>query len=852
MPLTLILLFSPHVFAGGSGFNVVVVVNQNSTNSVQLGNYYCEKRQVPPQNLLRINWPGNVSIWTNTDFNAVLLNPLVSMLSSRQLTNQIDYVVLSMDIPYQLWDPAADINGTTAALFYGFKTNGAGINPASCTLPSGSSNSYAGSECTFRGIAPGSLAPTNLLAFMITSTNLDLAKMVVDQGTLGDYSFPTQTVFLSKTSDSARNVRYQTFDNAIFNTRLRGNYSMQRTNTFFPSYLGTSVLGYEGGVQSFSIVPTTFAPGAIADNLTSYGGLLFENSGHTPAWVFLSAGASGSYGTVVEPCAYLEKFPSPQAYFYQSRGFSLGECYYQSITNPYEGILLGEPLAAPFALPGAGAWNNLSYNALLTGTTNLSLQFLSPDANHPFAQVDLFVDGLFSQTLTNITPRTNNVISLSINGFPTNYTVPAGATIRSVASNLTSRLNGSSYTNSTKVHATWHGDRIELQSSDLSTPGTNIPVTAGSSIGSGTALTTYLSAIQPTFLDTVAYGIRGFTITGNPISGSFLQLVITTTNGTQVSLGVTNNSGLTLQQLTQELIDLVNTNSNPSLQGPDGLTAMDLILTQLSPLQQVQFNLQANSPGWAAAEIQADLNGSLLFTLSPSGAVKLEENINDLQPRNHLYVTAGVTNLPVTFAFNSANQPDGYHELTAVAYEGSHVRTQTRATQNVLIQNSSLSATFITLFGGSNTIVNATLQFSVVANTNNISKIELFSTGGSLTNVTSQSSAVFSVAGTNMGIGLHPFYAIVTGTNGKQYRTQTQWIRLVGSSSDSPFPLSFTNPPPTLTWPATVGKFYNIYSATNVANAFQIIGGFVASNSAAQWIDTNPGPPRYYRVQTTN
>ena len=30
--------------ASGSGLNIVVVVNQNSTDSVQLGNYYCEKR----------------------------------------------------------------------------------------------------------------------------------------------------------------------------------------------------------------------------------------------------------------------------------------------------------------------------------------------------------------------------------------------------------------------------------------------------------------------------------------------------------------------------------------------------------------------------------------------------------------------------------------------------------------------------------------------------------------------------------------------------------------------------------------------------------------------------------------
>src|SRR5258707_15487609 len=98
----LLLAAGMDAFAGGSGLNVVVVVNQNSTNSIQLGNYYCEQRHVPPQNLLRISWAGGNVDWTITDYNTYLLNPLLTMLSSRQLTNQIDYIVLSMDIPYRV------------------------------------------------------------------------------------------------------------------------------------------------------------------------------------------------------------------------------------------------------------------------------------------------------------------------------------------------------------------------------------------------------------------------------------------------------------------------------------------------------------------------------------------------------------------------------------------------------------------------------------------------------------------------------------------------------------------------------------------------------------------------------
>ncbi len=35
------------------------------------------------------------------------------------------------------------------------------------------------------------------------------------------------------------------------------------------------------------------------------------------------------------------KFPDPVDYFYQARGFTLAEAYYQSLLNPFEGLFLG-------------------------------------------------------------------------------------------------------------------------------------------------------------------------------------------------------------------------------------------------------------------------------------------------------------------------------------------------------------------------------------------------------------------------------------------------------------------------------------------------------------------------------
>ena len=198
------------------------------------------------------------------------------MLAARQLTNQIDYVVLAMDFPYRVTDTNG-ANSTTTALFCGFipddSAPGPGL-PASCSLPSASFNSYAGSEYIFRSVAPGT-SKTNFLAAMLTLSNLAQAKLVIDRGAASDSTFPTQTVYLAKSSDGNRNIRYAFFDNAVFNTRLRGNYSVQRTNAD-PYYYFGSILGLQSGWGNpYVIGSTSFAPGALADNLTSFGGEIF-------------------------------------------------------------------------------------------------------------------------------------------------------------------------------------------------------------------------------------------------------------------------------------------------------------------------------------------------------------------------------------------------------------------------------------------------------------------------------------------------------------------------------------------------------------------------------------------------
>ncbi len=47
--------------------------------------------------------------------------------------------------------------------------------------------------------------------------------------------------------------------------------------------------------------------------------------------------------------------------------------------------------------------------------------------------MDLFLDGTYVQTVTNLLPSAGNVLSATLNGFTVNYTVPTNATVASVA-----------------------------------------------------------------------------------------------------------------------------------------------------------------------------------------------------------------------------------------------------------------------------------------------------------------------------------------------------------------------------------------------------------------------------------
>jgi len=217
--LAVLLVSAAELFAGGSGLNVVVVVNQSSTNRFNSANYYCERRGVPPQNLLRINWTGDNINWTRSDFETNLFNPLVACLRiAASSTRWITLCSRWTSVPRNRWQRAAcgRVNATTSALFYGFKSD---QGQSSCGLPSGQPTGTPAAKA-FSARRRHQCDSNAWLVMMLTSTNLAQARWWWTAASRA-ITLSTKRYAGEKPVDRLRRVRLYVFDNAVLNVRLR-------------------------------------------------------------------------------------------------------------------------------------------------------------------------------------------------------------------------------------------------------------------------------------------------------------------------------------------------------------------------------------------------------------------------------------------------------------------------------------------------------------------------------------------------------------------------------------------------------------------------------------------------------
>ncbi len=214
-----------------------------------------------------------------------------------------------------------------------------------------------------------------------------------------DGTHPDGTVYLLVNQNVRSTARQRLFPATVKALETRGRRAEILTrgeagqNGILP--LGKDdVIGAVVGAKSYAWVrsKSRLLPGAIAESLTSYGGH-FNRGSQTKLSEFLRHGAAGSSGAVAEPFSFQAKFPTSMLHVYYADGCSLAESFYQSIAAPYQLIVVGDPLARPFAHP-ADVRLVEPDPALPWRETVTIRPRVFPTPERPIARVELWVNGI--------------------------------------------------------------------------------------------------------------------------------------------------------------------------------------------------------------------------------------------------------------------------------------------------------------------------------------------------------------------------------------------------------------------------------------------------------------------------
>lgn len=421
------LLATPGARAGGGPENVLVVVNPASPESLEIANTYVNLRRIPALNVVLLPWEGSPEAVTLEEFKTSILAPIRTAIAARRLAGQIDCVAYSAGFPWRVdfaaalppevakqdTFPSGSLTGMTM-LHEALDVNGpAWLDPESNDYyrrpdAAGVPSSTIGFRSWYGWGPRGDLQESGgnhyLLATMlgVTSGRGNRVPEVVaalEAAATADGTRPPGTVYFMTNQDVRSTTRSGAFPGTV--KALEGlGVAAQIVQGTLPEKR-QNVAGLMTGTQSFDWRASgcRLVPGAICDNLTSFGAVFTPGAGQTPLTEFIRAGAAGSSGTVIEPYAIQAKFPHPSIHVHYARGANLAEAFYQSVQAPYQLLVVGDPLCQPWAVipkVDVGMGDDaapLEPEATLTGTVTLRPRASLPGIGG-VDRFELFVDGL--------------------------------------------------------------------------------------------------------------------------------------------------------------------------------------------------------------------------------------------------------------------------------------------------------------------------------------------------------------------------------------------------------------------------------------------------------------------------
>ena len=303
-----------------------VLYNRDDASSISIARFYAARRSIPAANVIGVH-VGQANVLAPEVFTAVR-NQAID-----RLPGEVQSLVLIWSRPFAV----GCMSVTTAAA--------AGYRPAFCepgcmnTAPNPLFDADGWLPADTVGWWPAMLIPTD---------DPELARALIERGIAADGAEPSATLYLVRTPDASRNVRAASYADveSMAGTRLNIVELSAPVMRDVPNAIGY----FTGAVHVDELPRIHFVPGAIADHLTSTGGVL-AGGRQMPAIAWIKQGATASYGNVTEPCNHLEKFPNIGVLMrHYMRGETVLEAYWKSVAMPGQGLFIGEPLARPYAV----------------------------------------------------------------------------------------------------------------------------------------------------------------------------------------------------------------------------------------------------------------------------------------------------------------------------------------------------------------------------------------------------------------------------------------------------------------------------------------------------------------------
>ena len=323
---------------------LAVLIAAGDATSEAIGVAYQKARGIPEANMVRVTVAAGRDSISAAEFATLKAAVDARLPATAQAT------LVTWTQPSRVGVAGVCEMGLTSALAFGYDARWCG----GCLSTAASAYYDSASHRPWDELK---IRPSMMLgAATLADAQALIARGVAADGTLG--SLGTGTVkgsawFVRTTDNDRSNPRQSDFALAaaivvpglamhyIDNTAgLRSNLITGEPDVMF--YL-------TGMARVDQITSNRYLPGAVADHLTSHGGVLPDGYGQMPATDWLRAGVTGSYGTVEEPCAYAEKFPRATVLVkHYEGGDALIEAYWKSVLRPGQGLFVGEPLARPW------------------------------------------------------------------------------------------------------------------------------------------------------------------------------------------------------------------------------------------------------------------------------------------------------------------------------------------------------------------------------------------------------------------------------------------------------------------------------------------------------------------------